>query len=191
MATEYTGETFRALLKQLVLSFDPNVARQPPATQAAVKNHASRHRRPGPALDEQQLESLFQHLAHPEFSSNPDNYAQIGAVLTSLRMKGLDRDPVVLSIAARVFLEAAKLVEVTQPPTGDDGIYHGIVDIVGTGGDGQDTYNVSTTAAILSAGVPGMHVCKVGLASDSAYEGVRNSRKDRRGGVEKQAKETV
>lgn len=161
MTPTYTGDTFRPLLKQLALTFDLalNTTKLPP--QDGLTSIGSRDRRPGPPLDEAQLESLFQHLAHRDFSRNPDNFAQIAAVLTTLRMTGLDRDPNVLSIAARVFLEAASPVMVSQPPTDANGTYRGLVDIVGTGGDGQDTYNVSTTAAILASGVPGVHVCKV------------------------------
>lgn len=81
-----------------------------------------------------------------------------------------------LTIASEIFLDKAlpvkvpplspsSLIEWTQESSSDvleegDG-YAGSLDLVGTGGDGHDTFNVSTTAAIVAAGVPGVRVCKV------------------------------
>jgi anthranilate phosphoribosyltransferase len=50
--------------------------------------------------------------------------------------------------------------------------YQGLVDIVGTGGDGFDTYNVSTTAAVVVAGT-GLRVAKV------SQNGIRDIVEDR------------
>lgn len=41
--------------------------------------------------------------------------------------------------------------------------YNGSLDLVGTGGDGHDTFNVSTTAAMVASGVKGVRICKVSL----------------------------
>lgn len=43
--------------------------------------------------------------------------------------------------------------------------YNGSLDLVGTGGDGHDTFNVSTTAAMVASGVKGVRICKVSLLS--------------------------
>jgi anthranilate phosphoribosyltransferase len=59
-----------------------------------------------------------------------------------------------------VIASAASLMrELAVPLVLDDGEW---VDIVGTGGDGKDTFNVSTTAAIVAAGA-GCRVAKVCL----------------------------
>ena len=88
-------------------------------------------------------------------------------------MTGLDRDPEALAIVSEIFLKSCLRIEVDQKGAGRDKGkeketaddeeegYDGLVDIVGTGGDGQDTFNVSTTAAMVAAGVPGVRVCKV------------------------------
>jgi anthranilate phosphoribosyltransferase len=70
--------------------------------------------------------------------------SQIGAFLIGMRIKG----ETVGEIAAAVSIMREKMVPVEAP---EDAI-----DIVGTGGDGAETLNISTTASIVvaSAGVP-------------------------------------
>lgn len=70
--------------------------------------------------------------------------SQIGAFLMGLRVKG----ETVGEIAAAVSILREKMLPVEAP---DD-----VVDIVGTGGDGAETLNISTATAIVvaSAGVP-------------------------------------
>ena len=70
--------------------------------------------------------------------------SQIGAFLMGLRVKG----ETVGVIAAAVSILREKMIPVEAP---DD-----VVDIVGTGGDGAETLNISTATAIVvaSAGVP-------------------------------------
>jgi anthranilate phosphoribosyltransferase len=71
--------------------------------------------------------------------------SQIGAFLMGMRVKG----ETVGEIAAAVSILREKMVKV-------EGVPEDAIDIVGTGGDGAETLNISTTAAIVvaSAGVP-------------------------------------
>lgn len=80
---------------------------------------------------------------------------QLAAFLTSLRIRGLDHQPEYIAAAVQTILEFSDSVapELVDP--------EGYVDIVGTGGDGQNTFNVSTSAAIVAAGM-GINVCKHG-----------------------------
>lgn len=70
--------------------------------------------------------------------------AQIGGFLVALRMKGETIEEI--AAAAAVMREFAEKV----PATGEH-----LVDIVGTGGDGVHTFNISTTAALVVAAAGG------------------------------------
>lgn len=86
--------------------------------------------------------------------------AQIGAFLVALRMKSESLDEI--EGAARVMRELATSVDV-------NGVPH-LVDIVGTGGDGANLFNVSTAASIVAAAA-GAHVAKHGNRAASSTTG--------------------
>jgi anthranilate phosphoribosyltransferase len=84
--------------------------------------------------------------------------SQIGGFLMGMRLKGES----VGEIAAAVSILREKMVPVTAP---EDAI-----DIVGTGGDGVGSYNISTAAAIVVAGA-GVPVAKHGNKAVSSKSG--------------------
>ncbi|HSQ93197.1 MAG TPA: anthranilate phosphoribosyltransferase, partial [Methanoregula sp.] len=81
--------------------------------------------------------------------------AQIGSFITALRMKGETIDEIVGAV--RVMREKATFVD-TGVNTAAGEI---LMDIVGTGGDGSGTFNVSTTTSFVVAGA-GLTVAKHG-----------------------------
>jgi anthranilate phosphoribosyltransferase len=91
--------------------------------------------------------------------------AQIGAFLMGLRVKGES----VGEIAAAVSILREKMVPVEAP---EDAI-----DIVGTGGDGSETLNISTATAIVVAG-SGIPVAKHGNKALSSKSGAADVLKE-------------
>ncbi|EEQ38864.1 hypothetical protein CLUG_02990 [Clavispora lusitaniae ATCC 42720] len=89
---------------------------------------------------------------------------QTAAFLTALRMRGLDHEPEYIAAAVGTVLEFSEMI----PPAEVDS--RGFVDIVGTGGDGQNTFNVSTSAAIVAGGM-GIKVCKHGGKASTSVSG--------------------
>lgn len=85
--------------------------------------------------------------------------AAIGGLLIGLRLKGENVDEI--ASAAQVMREFATPVSVAVD---------GLTDIVGTGGDGASTFNVSTTSAFVAASA-GVRVAKHGNRSVSSQSG--------------------
>lgn len=82
--------------------------------------------------------------------------AQIAAFLVALNLQHKDSDPEIIAACVNSMLEFAIKLDFSMY----DGLQDSLVDIVGTGGDGMNTFNVSTTAAIVIAGA-GCKVAKV------------------------------
>jgi anthranilate phosphoribosyltransferase len=111
----------------------------------------------GNALDREEARSAFEIIMSG--SATP---SQIGGFLMALRVRGETVDEIFGAVSSM----RARMLPVTAP---DDAI-----DIVGTGGDGTGTYNISTLAAIITAGA-GVPVAKHGNRALSSKAGTADA----------------
>lgn len=106
-------------------------------------------------LTQPQMEDVMRTIMRGEATD-----AQIGALMMGLRMKGESIDEI--TAAARVMREFAIKIDVSDIPH--------LIDIVGTGGDGQNLFNVSTAASFVVAAA-GATVAKHGNRGVSSKSG--------------------
>lgn len=118
--------------------------------QQALNQLLNRHE-----LHEEQMEGVMQTLMSGEASD-----AQIAAILIALRMKGETTEEI--TAAAKVMRSLAAGVEIEEK-------FH-LVDTCGTGGDGANTFNISTASAFVVAAAGGK-VAKHGNRSISSKSG--------------------
>jgi len=108
----------------------------------------------GRDLSEEQMADLMGQILDGQATD-----AQIGAFMGALAVKGEGFEE--LTGAAREMRRKAKRIQVASPV---------VVDTCGTGGDGANTFNISTTAAFVAAGC-GITVAKHGNRSVSSQCG--------------------
>ncbi|KAL6303164.1 anthranilate phosphoribosyltransferase TrpD [Sparassis latifolia] len=111
-------------------------------------------------FDPDDLRLALEHVFTPD-AVQP---VQIGSFLTALHIERVERRPDCLAAAADVLRSRA--LKATIEGTETDFV----VDIVGTGGDGHNTFNVSTTAAVVAAGA-GARVIKHGSRASTSSSG--------------------
>ncbi len=109
----------------------------------------------GESLTEVQSEQSFTAIMQGE--STP---VQVSALLTALRVKG--ETPQEVAGAARALRQAMLTVPATDP--------NSLVDTCGTGGGAVTTFNISTAAGLLAAGI-GVRVAKHGNRSFTSKSG--------------------
>ena len=107
----------------------------------------------GASLTRAEAELAFDNILSGEVTPS-----QMGAFLMALRVRGETVDEITGAVTAM----RAKMTRVKAPA--------GAIDIVGTGGDGAGTYNVSTLASIITAAC-GVSVAKHGNRAASSKSG--------------------
>ncbi len=111
----------------------------------------------GDSLDVEEARQAFEILMSGEATPS-----QIGGFLMALRVRG----ETVAEITGAVATMRAKMLPVSAPQDA--------IDIVGTGGDGAGTYNISTLASIIVAGA-GVPVAKHGNRALSSKSGTADA----------------
>jgi anthranilate phosphoribosyltransferase len=111
----------------------------------------------GATLTRTEAESAFDSMLSGEVTPS-----QMGGFLMALRVRGETVDEIIGAVAAM----RAKMVTVKAPPDA--------IDIVGTGGDGSGSLNVSTLAAIITAAC-GVTVAKHGNRAASSRSGAADT----------------
>src|SRR6516164_7545961 len=111
----------------------------------------------GATLSREQAAAAFDSMMSGEATPS-----QMGGLLMALRVRGETVDEITGAVAAM----RAKMVVVRAPPDA--------IDIVGTGGDGSGSLNVSTLAAIVTAAC-GVTVAKHGNRAASSRSGAADT----------------
>lgn len=110
----------------------------------------------GAHLDLQESRELFQNMLNLSDEEGMEVKYKIAAILSALTLKGVHENE--LNGLLNVMLE--KSLPITKPK-------HHLLDIVGTGGDGKGTFNISTTVSIILA-TCGVKVAKHGNRAASS-----------------------
>jgi anthranilate phosphoribosyltransferase len=111
----------------------------------------------GATLTRPEAEGAFDAMLSGEVTPS-----QMGGFLMALRVRGETVDEITGAVAAM----RGKMIAVKAPPDA--------IDIVGTGGDGSGSYNVSTLAAIITAAC-GVPVAKHGNRAISSHAGAADT----------------
>ncbi|CAG8515744.1 15411_t:CDS:2 [Cetraspora pellucida] len=89
--------------------------------------------------------------------------AQVAAFLVALKLNNKEYVPEIIAACSESLHNFALEIDFSLY----NGLHDSLIDVVGTGGDGMDTFNVSTTAAIVIAGA-GCKVAKFGNRAASS-----------------------